>query len=71
MPDPQQVPDWVTPILGTPGACLVCGVPGADWRHRTLDAIVEHVQAGESSGSVADDCAVPVWFVDRVIAEWQ
>jgi hypothetical protein len=69
VPDPQPVPDWVTPVLGPGGPCLICGVPGADHRHRVLDSIAEYVQAGESRESVADDYRVPVWFVDRVVAE--
>jgi hypothetical protein len=68
---PESVPDWVTPVLGPGGPCLICGVPGADQRHRVLDAIVDMVQAGEDPESVADDYGVPVEFVDRVVREWQ
>jgi hypothetical protein len=70
VPDPQPVPDWVTPILGPGSPCLICGVPRADQRHRILDTMAERIQAGEPRGSVADDYEVPLWFVDRVAAEW-
>jgi hypothetical protein len=32
--------------------------------------MAERIQAGEPRGSVADDYEVPLWFVDRVAAEW-
>lgn len=49
----------------------MCGVPGAQQRHRTLDTIVGRLTAGEGVESVADDYDLPVWVVKRVGAEWR
>jgi hypothetical protein len=67
---PQRVPDWVTPVLGPGSPCLICGVPGADQRHRILDTIVERYRAGDSIDDLVYDYELPAEFVVRVVAEW-
>jgi hypothetical protein len=69
-PIPERVPDWVTPVLGPGSPCLICGVPGADQRHRVLDTIAERYRAGDSIDGLVYDYELPAEFVDRVVAEW-
>jgi len=49
------------------GPCLICGIPGADARHRVIDAIVEHTLAGETAEEIARELEVPVEGVRAVV----
>ena len=42
------------------GPCLICGTPGADQRHRVIEAIADAVNAGDGEEDVAADYEVPV-----------
>ena len=42
------------------GQCQLCGVPGADQRHRVIEAIADMVNAGDGEEDVARDYDVPV-----------
>jgi hypothetical protein len=53
------------------GPCLVCGVPGADARHRVLDAIIEHASLGETAQEIARELDLPPEAVEVAIAEWE
>ena len=63
------------------GQCQVCGVPGADQRHRVIEAIADAVNADpDSDEDVAADYGVPVeavwacvqWAADHPDGvEWQ
>jgi hypothetical protein len=55
---------WLPPR----GPCLICGVPGMDARHRTIDAIVDYIGAGSTPGEVADDLALPIEAVRAALA---
>ncbi len=63
--------DWLDRYFPEVGPACLCGVPGAQQRHRTLDTIVGRLTAGEGVESVADDYDLPVWVVKRVGAEWR
>lgn len=45
------------------GPCLICGVVGADQRHRVLDSLGEMYMAGDSAESLARDFGVSVEVV--------
>lgn len=51
------------------GPCLVCQVPGADQRHRVIEAIADAVEAGDGEEDVARDYGVPVEAV-RACVDW-
>jgi len=51
------------------GACQICGVPGADQRHRVIEAIADAFNAGESEESLAYDYGVPVEAVAACV-DW-
>jgi uncharacterized protein (DUF433 family) len=51
------------------GPCLVCGTPGADQRHRRIEAIADLVRAGEDEEDVAREMEVPVEAV-RECVRW-
>jgi hypothetical protein len=51
------------------GPCLVCGVPGADQRHRVIEAIAGAVAAGDGEEDVAREYEVPVEAV-RAAVQW-
>ena len=63
MPDP--IDQW----LPRRGQCQLCGVPGADQRHRVIEAIADMVNAGEDEEAVAADYDVPVDAV-RACVQW-
>lgn len=63
MPDP--IDQWLPRV----GPCGICGVPGADQRHRVIEAIADAVKAGDDEESVAADYDVPVEAV-RACLEW-
>lgn len=50
------------------GQCQICGTPGADQRHRRIDAIADAVAAGEDEQAVADDLEVPLEAVKAAVA---
>ena len=47
------------------GPCGICG--GPDARHRILDAIREHVAAGETAEEVAEELDVPLEAVHAAL----
>ena len=51
------------------GPCGLCGVPGADQRHRVIEAIADAVNAGDGEEDVAADYEVPVEAV-RACVRW-
>ena len=51
------------------GPCQVCGTPGADQRHRRIEAVADAVAAGESEEDVAAYMEVPVEAV-RECVRW-
>lgn len=64
-PPPDPVDRW----FKRRGQCRICGVPGADQRHRVIEAIADAVRAGDGEEDVADDYGVPVEAV-RACVEW-
>ena len=63
---PEPVDRW----FPARGQCLVCGAPGADQRHRVIEAIADAVNAEpDSEDDVAADYGVPVEAVQACI-EW-
>ena len=65
MTQPDPIDQW----FPRRGACLVCGTPGADQRHRRIEAIAELFGAGETEEDIARDMEVPVEAV-RACVEW-
>jgi uncharacterized protein (DUF433 family) len=51
------------------GQCQICGVPGADQRHRRIEAIADLFGAGESEEDIAAEMEVPVEAV-RECVRW-
>ncbi len=51
------------------GPCLICGTPGADQRHRVIEAIADAVNAGDGEEDLAFDYDVPVEAV-RECVRW-
>jgi len=49
--------------------CLICGVKGMPQRHRMVDAIAGHLEAGEYPEEIADELAVPEDAV-KAVAAW-
>ena len=62
---PEPVDHW----FPRRGPCGICGTPGADQRHRVIEAIADAVNAGDGEQDVADDYGVPVEAV-RACVEW-
>jgi hypothetical protein len=62
---PDPIDQWFPPR----GQCRICGVPGADQRHRVIEAIADAVNAGDGEEDVAADYNVPVEAV-RACLEW-
>jgi uncharacterized protein (DUF433 family) len=62
-------PDPIDQWLPRRGPCLVCGTPGADQRHRRIEAIADAVRAGEDEEDVAREMEVPAEAV-RECLEW-
>lgn len=57
MPQREPVDRWFPRL----GPCLVCGTPGADQRHRIIEAIADAVNTEpDSDEDVAADYGVPV-----------
>jgi hypothetical protein len=54
--------------LGPMSACLLCG-SGLPQRHRIVDAIAGHLEAGEFPEEIADELSVPAAAVVSV-REW-
>ena len=46
------------------GPCALCGHPDA--RHRTLDAIRERLQAGDTAGDIAEDYQLDTRTIHRI-----
>ena len=66
---PQQ-PDPIDRWFRRLGPCLICNVPGADQRHRVIEAIADAVIAEpDSEDDVAADYGVPVEAV-RACVRW-
>ena len=63
MPDP--IDQW----FPKRGPCLVCGTPGADQRHRRIEAIADLFGAGETEEDIAAEMEVPVEAV-RECVRW-
>ncbi len=61
----HPVDAWFPPL----GQCQLCGVPGADQRHRVIEAIADRVTAGEGDEDVAADYNVPVEAVAACV-DW-
>ena len=51
------------------GQCQICGVPGADQRHRRIEAIADLFSAGETEEDIAAEMEVPVEAV-RECVRW-
>jgi uncharacterized protein (DUF433 family) len=51
------------------GPCQICGTPGADQRHRRIEAIADLFNAGESEEDIAAEMEVPVEAV-RECVRW-
>lgn len=51
------------------GQCQICGVPGADQRHRRIEAIADLFGAGETEEDIAAEMEVPVEAV-RECVRW-
>ena len=49
--------------------CLICGVKGMPQRHRMVDAIAGHLEAGEYPEEIAGELAVPEDAV-KAVAAW-
>jgi uncharacterized protein (DUF433 family) len=62
-------PDPIDQWLPRRGPCLVCGVPGADQRHRRIEAIADLFGAGETEEDIAAEMEVPVEAV-RECVRW-
>ena len=62
---PEPVDRWFKRL----GQCGICGVRGADQRHRIIEAIAGRVDAGEDEAQVAWDYGVPVEAVAACL-EW-
>lgn len=62
---PDPIDRWFKRL----GPCLVCGTPGADQRHRVIEAIADAVNAGDGEEDVAADYGVPVEAV-RACVQW-
>ena len=63
---PEPVDQWFPRL----GPCQLCGTPGADQRHRVIEAIADAVKAEpDSEDDVAWDYGVPVEAV-RACVEW-
>ena len=60
---PEPVDRWFKRL----GPCGVCGTPGADQRHRVIEAIAGAVNAGDGEEDVAADYNVPVEAVQACI----
>lgn len=66
---PSETGDPVDRWFPRRGQCRICGVPGADQRHRVIEAIADMVSAGDWDVTVAADYNVPVEAV-RACVEW-
>ena len=62
---PDPIDQWFPRL----GPCQLCGVPGADARHRVIEAIADAVNAGDGEEDVAADYEVPVEAV-RACVRW-
>ena len=51
------------------GQCGICGVPGIDARHRIIDTVEEHAQAGELGDEIAAELGLQPETV-IVILHW-
>lgn len=49
------------------GPCGLCGIPGLNQRHRTIDAMASRMAAGESVEDVADDYDEPAEAMEAVL----
>ena len=63
------VSDPIDQWLPRRGQCLICNVPGADQRHRRIEAIADAFGAGETEEDIARDMEVPVEAV-RECVRW-
>ena len=54
-------------LLPPRGPCLICGVPGMDARHRTIDAITDAAGAGETAEDIAAELSLPPGTVQAVL----
>lgn len=63
-PAATELDRWLPPR----GPCLICGVPGMDARHRVIDAIADHVTAGEGFDQIADELGLPLEALEAVMA---
>lgn len=62
---PDPIDRWFPRL----GPCLICGTPGADQRHRAIEATASAVNAGDGEEDVAADYGVPVEAVTACV-EW-
>ena len=62
-------PDPIDRWFPRRGQCQLCGVPGADQRHRVIEAIADAVNAGEGEEDLAFDYDVPIEAV-RECVRW-
>lgn len=65
----MTTPDPIDQWLPRRGPCGICGTPGADQRHRRIEAIADLFNAGESEEDIARDMEVPVEAVQACV-EW-
>jgi len=64
-----QQPDPIDQWFPRRGQCQICGTPGADQRHRVIEAIAGAVSAGDGEQDVAADYGVPAEAV-RECLRW-
>ena len=65
MTQPDPIDQW----FPRRGPCGICGTPGADQRHRRIEAIADLFGAGETEEDIAADMEVPVEAV-RECVRW-
>ena len=62
-------PDPIDQWFPRRGQCQICGTPGADQRHRRIEAIADLFSAGETEEDIAAEMEVPVEAV-RECVRW-
>ena len=62
-------PDPIDQWFPRRGQCQICATPGADQRHRRIEAIADLFSAGETEEDIAAEMEVPVEAV-RECVRW-
>jgi hypothetical protein len=61
----SELDRWLPPR----GPCLICGVPGADARHRIIDAIREQATVGADPEDIARELDLPIEAINAALNE--